>query len=140
MIQPIILYCSTCFFNFLSVKNRAKLLGITTGAGRMIGLLTSNVNTVAVKCIAISVEQDIAHPLNTHLTPLPSGLRYRAPKVQAGSPWEEPDPCCHSCPALPCPEKGALLLLLLLTLSMLQCVLSMCCFLVGIVCWLETLL
>ncbi len=81
IIQSILMYCSTCFFNMLSVKNKAKLTRITTTAHKIIGLPTPNLtdlNNRATTLLAISIEQDITHPLNTHLIPLPSGRRHRA--------------------------------------------------------------
>lgn len=80
IIQPILLYCSTCFFNIITVKNRSKLTSISRKASKIIGLPTpilTDMNSKAIVHIASTIEQDINHPLNHHLIPLPSGLRYR---------------------------------------------------------------
>jgi len=80
IIQPILLYCSICFFHMLTVTNRVKLTRITHTAAKTIGLPTPNLtelNNKAIARIATSIEQDITNPLNLHLIPLPSGRRYR---------------------------------------------------------------
>ena len=64
----------------LSVKNRTKLMRITSIAAKIIGLPTPNLtelNNQATTRIANSIAQDITHPLHEYLTPLPSGRRYR---------------------------------------------------------------
>lgn len=69
---------STCY---LFKKNRAKLSGITNKAARIIGLPTpkpTELKNRPITHIAILIEQDTAHPLNIHLTPLPSRWRCRA--------------------------------------------------------------
>ncbi len=81
IILPILLYCSSCFYNMLSVKNRSKLTKVSNIAAKVIGLSTPNLtelNNRAITRIAISIEQDSTHPLNEYLDPLPSGRRYRA--------------------------------------------------------------
>ena len=70
IIQPILLYCSSCFFNMLSVKNWAKLTHITNIAAKIIGHPTTNLtelNNTAPTCIATSTEQDITHGFDTTL-------------------------------------------------------------------------
>lgn len=81
IIQPVMLYCSTCFFNLLTVKNRTKLIKVTNTAAKIVGLPApslTELNNRAIGRFAFSIEQDHAHPLPEHLTPLPSGRRYRA--------------------------------------------------------------
>lgn len=85
IIQPIFLFCSTCFFNMLSDTNRAKITRVTITAAEVIGLPTPNLselNNMAIACIAFKIEQDPSHPLYHHLTPLPLGRRYRTLKEE----------------------------------------------------------
>ncbi|KAI9513962.1 hypothetical protein NQZ68_038022 [Dissostichus eleginoides] len=42
IIQPILMYCSACFFNMLTVTNQTKLTRIANTAARIIGLPTPN--------------------------------------------------------------------------------------------------
>ena len=82
IVQPILLYCSTCFFNMLTVKNRVILTRVTNIAAKLIGLPTvwalSELNLKAISRIASTIAQDNTHPLNCHLTIMPSGRRYRS--------------------------------------------------------------
>ena len=83
IIQPILLYCSTCFFTMLSVTNLAKLTRITKTAAKIIGLPTPNLtelNNRSITRIANSIAQDTSHPLNKYINLLPSGRRYRTLK------------------------------------------------------------
>lgn len=85
IIQPILLYCSTCFFTMLSVTNRAKLTRITNTAAKIIGLPTPNLtelNEKSINRLANSIVQDTTHPLHKYITPLPSGRRYRTLKFR----------------------------------------------------------
>lgn len=80
IIQPILLYCSPCFYNMLSTKNRNKLTKITHTASKIIHHPTSNLtdlNLKAVTRLAHSITRDHTHPLHSHFTLLPSGRRYR---------------------------------------------------------------
>ena len=84
-VAPILLYCSTCFFNMLSVTNWAKLTRITNTAAKIIGLLTPNLtelNNKSITRIANTIAQDITHPLNQYISPPPSGRRYRSTKYR----------------------------------------------------------
>ena len=81
IVQPILLYCSICFFNMLTVKNRVKLTRVTNIAAKLIGLPTptlSELNVKAISRIASTIAQDNTHPLNCHFTIMPSGRRYRS--------------------------------------------------------------
>ena len=83
IVQPILLYCSTCFFTMLSVTNQVKLTRITNTAAKIIGLPTPNLtdlNNKSISRIAYSIAQDPTHPLNKYFTLLPSGRRYRTLK------------------------------------------------------------
>ena len=85
IIQPTLLYCSTCFFNMLSVTNRAKLTRITNTAAKIIGLPTpylTELNSKSVTHLTNTIAQDITHPLNQYIIPLPSGRRYRTIKFR----------------------------------------------------------
>ncbi len=85
IIQPILLYCSTCFFNILSVTNQAKLTRITNTAAKIIGLPTPNLtelNNRSITRLANTIAQDITHPLHQYIIPLPSGRRYRTIKFR----------------------------------------------------------
>ena len=80
IVQPILLYHSTCFFNMLTVKKRNRLTQITNTATKIIVLHTPNLqelNTKAITRITHAVSLDITHPLNLHFSLLPSGRRYR---------------------------------------------------------------
>ena len=50
--QPILLNCSICFWNMLSVKNRTKLTRITNMVAKIIGLPTPNLSELNNKAIA----------------------------------------------------------------------------------------
>ena len=94
IIQPILLYCSSCFFNMLSVKNWAKLTHITNTAAKIIGHPTTNLtelNNTAPTCIATSTEQDITHGFDTTL------LSGQSTEVQSGLFWEKPDTHSQIC-------------------------------------------
>ena len=81
IVQPILLYCSTCFFNMLTVKKRNKLTQITNTATKIIGLPTPNLqelNTKAITRIAHAISLEITHPLNHYFLLLPSGRRFRS--------------------------------------------------------------
>ena len=85
IIQPILLYCSTCFYTMLSVTNRAKLTRITNTAAKIIGLPTPNLtelNNRSITRLANTIVQDITHPLNQYIIPLPSGRRYRTTRFR----------------------------------------------------------
>ena len=80
IVQPILLYCSTCFFNMLTVKNRNRLTQITNTANKIIGLRTpklQELNDKAIARVAHAISLDITHPLNRYFSPLPSGRRFR---------------------------------------------------------------
>lgn len=70
MIQSILLYCSACFYDRLSVRNKAELTCITARAAKIIRLPTPNLTDLknqAITFIATSIGQDVTHPLNIHL-------------------------------------------------------------------------
>lgn len=71
MIHPIHLYCSICFFNILSVKNRARFKHIILSAARISSLPTANVTELNNR--AITCRRGITHPQNIHFTNLPLG-------------------------------------------------------------------
>ena len=69
----------------LSVTNRAKLTRITNTAAKIIGLPTPNLielNNKSITRLANTIAQDITHPLNQYIIPLPSGRRYRTIKFR----------------------------------------------------------
>ena len=80
ILQPILLYCSPCFYNMLTVSNRNKLIRITHRASKIIGLPTPNLSDLNNRAIARKasiIAHDPSHPLNPYFTLLPSGRRYR---------------------------------------------------------------
>ncbi len=79
IILPILLYCSSYFYNMLSVKNRTKHTKVSNIAAKVIGLSTpTELNNRDITRIAITIEQDFTHPLYECIAPLPSGRRYWA--------------------------------------------------------------
>ncbi len=101
IVQPIMLYCSTCFVNMLSVTNWVKLTCITNTVAKTIDLPTPNLSELDCKaftCIATTIAQDIKHPLNCQFTGLPSGCRYNVPEVQKGSLRQKPGTHSQSSP------------------------------------------
>ncbi len=86
IIRKILFYCSSWFYNMLSVKNQTKLSKVSNIAAKVKGLSTPNLtelNNRAITCIAISIEHDSTHPLNEYIAPLPSGRRYRAMRCRS---------------------------------------------------------
>ncbi|KAJ0055290.1 hypothetical protein NL108_014197 [Boleophthalmus pectinirostris] len=78
--QPILLHCSSCYVNMLSIISTHKLTKVTHTASKMISLpITdfSHLNNKAVTCMARTVSRDSEHPLYRHLCLLPSGRTYR---------------------------------------------------------------
>ena len=85
IIQPVLLYCSTCFFTILSMPNRNKLYSITRIASKIIGLPTptlADMNNKAITRLALSITNDTDHPLYRYFDLMPSGRRYRTLKWQ----------------------------------------------------------
>jgi len=79
IIQPVLLYCSICYFDILTVTNKNKLTRITKNASKIIGLPTPNLSDLNRKAMlrkAQKIVHDISHPLNRFFTLLPSGRRY----------------------------------------------------------------
>jgi len=81
--EPLITYCSICYYPALSLKNRTKLLKISHISAKMIGLPTpmfSEIidNAILKKARAVATESD--HPLSTFFHVLPSRRRYRCKK------------------------------------------------------------
>lgn len=80
IIEPVLLYCATCYFTILSLTNRNKLLRITKTSSKIIGLPTPNLPALidaATIRRANTIIQNPSHPLNSCFTLLPSGRRYR---------------------------------------------------------------
>ena len=77
IIQPILLYCSPCFYNMLSTSNRNKLTKIkhtTVETTKIIHHPTHNLtdlNLKAVTSLAYSIIRDHTYPLHSHFTLLP---------------------------------------------------------------------
>ena len=83
IIQPVLLYCSACFYTILPMPNRNKLFSITRIASKIIGLPTpslSDLNDKAITRLALSITNDTDHPLYRYFTIMPSGRRYRTLK------------------------------------------------------------
>ena len=81
IIQPVLLYCSACYFTILSMPNRNKLYSITRIASKIIRLpipSLAEMNDKAINRLALSVISDTEHPLYRYFDLLPSGRRYRS--------------------------------------------------------------
>ena len=86
IIQPVLLYCSACYFTILSMPNRNKLYSITRIASKIIGLpipTLADMNNKAITRLALSIISDTEHPLYRYFNLMPSGRRYRSLK------WEK---------------------------------------------------
>lgn len=80
IIQPLLLYCSPCFFNILTVTSKNKLIKISNLASKIIHLPTpslTDANDKAITRLAHTIANSPDHPLNQFFTFLPSGRRYR---------------------------------------------------------------
>ena len=86
MIEPLITYCSTCYYlAALSIGNRTRLLKISHTAAKIIGLPTPMLSqmidhAILKKARAVTAESD--HPLFTNFHVLPSQRRYRCIKCK----------------------------------------------------------
>ena len=85
IIEPLITYCSICYYPALSVKNRNRLLKISHVSAKIIGLPTpmpSEIidHAILKKARAVATESD--HPLSTFFHVLPSRRRYRCIKCK----------------------------------------------------------
>ena len=79
-IEPLLTYCSICYYPALSVKNRNRLLKISHVSAKIIGLPTPKLteiidHAIFKKARAVATESD--HPLSTFFHVLPSQRRYR---------------------------------------------------------------
>ena len=85
LINPLITYCSICYYPALSVKNRNRLLKISHVSAKIIGLPTPMLSeiidhAILKKARAVATESD--HPLSTFFHVLPSRRRYRCIKCK----------------------------------------------------------
>ena len=85
IIEPLITYCSICYYPALSVKNRNRLLKISHVSAKIIGLPTPMLSeiighAILKKARAVATESD--HPLSTFFHVLPSRRRYRCIKCK----------------------------------------------------------
>ena len=85
IIEPLITYCSICYYTALSVKNRNSLLKITHVSAKITGLPTPMLSeiidhAILRKACAVATESD--HPLSTFFHVLPSRRRYRCIKCK----------------------------------------------------------
>ena len=85
IIEPLIAYCSICYYPALSVKNRNRLLKISHVSAKIIGLPTPMLfeiidHAILKKARAVATESD--HPLSTFFHVLPSRRRYRCMKCK----------------------------------------------------------
>ena len=85
IIEPLITYCSICYYPALSVKNRKRLLKISHVSAKIIGLptpiLSEIINhAILKKARAIATKSD--HPFSTFFHVLPSQRRYRCIKCK----------------------------------------------------------
>ena len=85
IIEPLITYCSICYYPALSVKNRNRLLKISHVSAKIIGLPTPMLSeifdhAILKKACAVATESD--HPLSTFFHVHPSRRRYRCMKCK----------------------------------------------------------
>jgi hypothetical protein len=83
IIEPLLTYCSICYYPALSVKNRNRLLKISHVSAKIIGTpkLSEIIDHAIVKkARAVATESD--HPLSTFFHVLPSQRRYRCIKCK----------------------------------------------------------
>ena len=85
IIEPLIMYCSTCYYPALFVGNRTRLLKISHVAAKIIGLPTPMLwemidHAILKKVRAVAAESD--HPLFTYFYVLPFRRRYRCIKCK----------------------------------------------------------
>ena len=74
IIEPLLTYCSICYYPALSVKNRNRLLNISHVSAKIIGLPTLKFSEIIdyamlKKARAVAIESD--HPLSTFFHVLP---------------------------------------------------------------------
>ena len=85
IIEPLLTYCTICYYPALSVKNRNRLLKISHVSAKIIGLPTPKLSeiidhAILKKARAVATESD--HPLSTFFHVLPSQRRYRCIKCK----------------------------------------------------------
>ena len=85
IIEPLLTYCSICYYPAVSVKNRNRLLKISHVSAKIIGLPTPKLSeiidhAILKKAHAVATESD--HPLSTFFHVLPSQRRYRCIKCK----------------------------------------------------------
>ena len=81
IIEPLLTYCSICYYPALSVKNRNRLLKISHVSAKIIGLPTPKLSEIIDHAIG-SVATESDHPLSTFFHVLPSQMRYRCIKCK----------------------------------------------------------
>ena len=80
IIEPLITYCSICYYPALSVKNSNRLLKISHVSTKIIGLPTPMLSEIIDHAIlkkVCAVATDSDHPLSTFFHVLPPRRRYR---------------------------------------------------------------
>ena len=85
IIEPLITYCSICYYPALSVKNHNRLLKISHVSAKIIGLPTPMLSEIIDHAIlkkARAVATESYHPLSTFFHVLPSRRRYRCIKCK----------------------------------------------------------
>ena len=85
IIEPLVMYCSTCYYPALSVSNRTRLLKISHVAAKTIGLPTPMLSQMINHAILKKARVVVAgsdHPLFTYFHVLPSRRRYRCIKCK----------------------------------------------------------
>ena len=85
IIEPLLTYCTICYYPALSVKNHNRLLKISYVSAKIIRLPTPNLSeiidhAILKKARAVATESD--HPLSTFFHVLPSQRRYRCIKCK----------------------------------------------------------
>ena len=85
IIEPLLTYCSICYYPALSVKTRNRLMKISHVSAKIIGLPTPKLSeiidhAILKKARAVATESD--HPLSTFFHVLPSQRRYRCIKCK----------------------------------------------------------
>ncbi|KAJ0008551.1 hypothetical protein NQD34_015966 [Periophthalmus magnuspinnatus] len=96
IIQPILLYCSTCFYNMLTVKNRTKLIKVTHIPAKIIGLPTPNLTDLNNRAIGrFALATGLHSPPPGPSNPSALMTEIQGDQVQEGTVRQKPDPSSH---------------------------------------------
>ncbi|KAK7909723.1 hypothetical protein WMY93_014407 [Mugilogobius chulae] len=82
LIESILVYNISSWFNFLTVKHKAKLCRIVNQASKITQTPQTSLSELYKRSVmrkATAIIEDASHPLHHHFSLLPSGRRYRVP-------------------------------------------------------------